>query len=90
VLRALRPEESLELVHRLDRDTAGACSSRARRRHCAVCTRLAHGRFRERYLALVRGKWELGAKRIDVPLRTGYEVGGGAHGALRVLPANPR
>jgi 23S rRNA pseudouridine955/2504/2580 synthase len=77
VLRALRPDESLELVHRLDRDTSG-CLLIARE---AATLRSLHALlrtdgFEKRYLALVRGKWELGAKRIDVPLRTDTRVGG--------------
>ena len=76
-LRTLRPDESLELVHRLDRDTSG-CLLIARD---AATLRGLHALMREggvekRYLALVRGKWELGAKRIDVPLRTDTRVGG--------------
>jgi len=76
-LRALRPDESLELVHRLDRDTSG-CLLIARE---AATLRSLHALlrtdgFEKRYLALVRGKWELGAKRIDVPLRTDTRVGG--------------
>jgi 23S rRNA pseudouridine955/2504/2580 synthase len=76
-LRALRPDESLELVHRLDRDTSG-CLLVARERGTL---RSLHALIREdglekRYLALVKGKWELGAKRIDVPLRTDTRVGG--------------
>jgi 23S rRNA pseudouridine955/2504/2580 synthase len=76
-LRALRPGESLELVHRLDRDTSG-CLLIARR---GAALRTLHALLREdafekRYLALVRGKWELGSKRIDVPLRTDTRVGG--------------
>ncbi len=76
-LRALRPEDSLELVHRLDRDTSG-CLLIARQ---AGTLRSLHALlrtegFEKRYLALVRGKWELGAKRIDVPLRTDTRSGG--------------
>jgi 23S rRNA pseudouridine955/2504/2580 synthase len=76
-LRALRPGEPLELAHRLDRDTSG-CLLIARR---ADALRVLHALMREgavekRYLALVRGRWELGAKRIDVPLRTDTRVGG--------------
>jgi len=76
-LRALRPDDSLELVHRLDRDTSG-CLLIARQ---AATLRSLHALlrtdgFEKRYLALVRGKWELGAKRIDVPLRTDTRVGG--------------
>jgi 23S rRNA pseudouridine955/2504/2580 synthase len=76
-LRALRPDDSLELVHRLDRDTSG-CLLIARQ---AATLRSLHALlrtdgFEKRYLALVRGKWELGAKRIDVPLRTDTRIGG--------------
>jgi len=76
-LRALRPEESLELVHRLDRDTSG-CLLVARD---AATLRTLHALLREegfekRYLALLKGKWDLGEKRIAVPLRTDTRVGG--------------
>jgi 23S rRNA pseudouridine955/2504/2580 synthase len=76
-LRALRPEESLELVHRLDRDTSG-CLLVARD---AATLRTLHALLREegfekRYLALLQGKWDLGEKRIAVPLRTDTRVGG--------------
>jgi 23S rRNA pseudouridine955/2504/2580 synthase len=76
-LRALRPEETLELAHRLDRDTSGCLL--VARRPAALRTLhalLRDGDFDKRYLALVRGKWELGAKRIDAPLRTDIRVGG--------------
>jgi 23S rRNA pseudouridine955/2504/2580 synthase len=77
-LRAARPDETLELVHRLDRDTSG-CLLVARR---MSTLRSLHAMLREedafdkRYLVLVRGKWELGKKRIDAPLRTDTRVGG--------------
>jgi 23S rRNA pseudouridine955/2504/2580 synthase len=76
-LRALKPGEPLELVHRLDRDTSG-CLLVARD---AATLRTLHELLREgqcdkRYLAVVKGKWELGQKRIDVPLRTDTRVGG--------------
>jgi 23S rRNA pseudouridine955/2504/2580 synthase len=76
-LRSQRPGETLELVHRLDRDTSG-CLIVARR---PAVLRTLHALLREdgfekRYLALVKGKWDLGAKRIDVPLRTDTRVGG--------------
>ena len=76
-LRALRPGESLELVHRLDRDTSGvllvAKNTSALR---TVHALLREGAFEKRYLALVKDKWDLGRKRIDVPLRTDLRVGG--------------
>lgn len=76
-LRALRPGESLELVHRLDRDTSG-CLLVARD---AATLRTLHALlrtdgFEKRYLALLKGRWQLGEKRIDVPLRTDTRVGG--------------
>jgi 23S rRNA pseudouridine955/2504/2580 synthase len=76
-LRALKPGEPLELVHRLDRDTSG-CLLVARD---AATLRTVHALLRDglcdkRYLVLVAGKWNLGQKRIDVPLRTDTRVGG--------------
>ena len=95
-LRAARPGESLELVHRLDRETSG-CLLIARR---AAALRELHALMREnafekRYLVLVKGKWDLGAKRIDVPLRTDTRVGGertvrpGASGKASVSDFRP-
>src|SRR5207237_6788153 len=60
-LRRLRPNESLELVHRLDRDTSG-CLLVARD---AGTLRTLHALMRgygveKRYPALGRGDWELG------------------------------
>jgi 23S rRNA pseudouridine955/2504/2580 synthase len=77
VLRALRPEDSLELVHRLDRDTSG-CLLVARKASAlrALHALLREGRFEKRYLALVKGHWQHGRSRIDVPLRTDLRVGG--------------
>jgi 23S rRNA pseudouridine955/2504/2580 synthase len=77
VLRALRPDETLELVHRLDRDTSG-CLLVARK---PAALRTLHalmrdGEVQKSYLVLVAGRWELGRKRIDVPLLTHTRVGG--------------
>ncbi len=79
-LRAARPDEAekLELVHRLDRDTSGVLII-ARK---PSVLRLLHAGLREgegfekRYLALVKGSWQLGKKRIEAPLRTDLRVGG--------------
>lgn len=76
-LRAARPDENLELVHRLDRDTSGLLL--VARKPAALRTLHAlmrEGKVEKKYLALVKGKWELGKKRIDVPLRTDIRVGG--------------
>ncbi|HSD74605.1 MAG TPA: RluA family pseudouridine synthase [Steroidobacteraceae bacterium] len=76
-LRAARPDESLELVHRLDRETSG-CLLVARRRSAlrTLHDLLREGAVEKRYLALVAGHWTLGHKRIDVPLKTRQLQGG--------------
>jgi 23S rRNA pseudouridine955/2504/2580 synthase len=76
-LRASRPEESLELAHRLDRDTSGlllVARSRAALRTLHALFR--EGKVEKRYLALVKGPWNLGKKRIDLPLATRARAGG--------------
>ena len=76
-LRSARPGETLELVHRLDRETSG-CLLVARRPAALreLHALLRDNAFEKRYLVLVKGKWDLGAKRIDVPLHTDTRVGG--------------
>ncbi len=72
-LRAARPEATLELVHRLDRDTSG-CLIIAKK---GAALRSLHALLREdgfekRYLALVRGPWDLGknaSMRRCAPIR---------------------
>jgi 23S rRNA pseudouridine955/2504/2580 synthase len=76
-LRAGRPEEYFELAHRLDRDTSGILI--VARKGAALRTLhelLREDGFEKRYLALVKGPWDLGEKRIDAPLRTDTRVGG--------------
>ncbi len=69
-LRASRPQTHfLELVHRLDRDTSG-CLLIAKKRSTL---RLLHELFRgdditKEYLALVKGAWVGGARKVDVAL----------------------
>ena len=76
-LRAARPDETLELVHRIDRDTSGLLMiARKPAALRALHALMREGKIEKRYLALVKGKWELGRKRIDVPLRTDIRVGG--------------
>jgi 23S rRNA pseudouridine955/2504/2580 synthase len=85
-LRASRPRETLELVHRLDRDTSG-CLAVARDR--ATLT-LLHALIRDSgmhktYMCLVSGNWQLGTKRIDAPLATDNRQHGARH--VRVAAA---
>jgi 23S rRNA pseudouridine955/2504/2580 synthase len=76
-LRASRPDQTLELAHRLDRDTSGVLlvskrASALRELHAL----LRDGEVQKSYLVLVAGRWQLGHKRIDAPLRTDLRVGG--------------
>ncbi len=76
-LRASRPAETLELCHRLDRDTSG-CLLIARRGSAlrTLHALLRQGSVQKNYLTLLAGRWKLGRKRVDVPLRTDLRVGG--------------
>ncbi len=76
-LRASRPEETLELAHRLDRDTSGLLLI-ARRLPALreLHALLRDGAVQKSYLVLVAGRWQLGHKRIDAPLATDLRVGG--------------
>lgn len=76
-LRAMRPKEELELVHRLDRETSG-CLLVARKRSAlrVLHELMREGKVEKRYLTLLKGHWNLGHTRIDVPLRTDLRVSG--------------
>jgi 23S rRNA pseudouridine955/2504/2580 synthase len=76
-LRAARPDETLELAHRLDRDTSGILM--VTRKPAALRTLhalLREGAVEKRYLVLVVGRWELGRKLVNVPLHTEARVSG--------------
>ena len=76
-LRAARPHETLELAHRLDRDTSGILIV-ARRPAAlrALHELLREGLVEKSYLALLVGRWELGRKLVDMPLLTEARVSG--------------
>ena len=90
-LRASRPDETLELAHRLDRDTSGMLlvarrSSALRTLHAL----LREGAVQKSYLALVAGRWKLGHKRDrcaaahrSAGRRRAYGQGGCARQAAR-------
>jgi len=76
-LRALRSDlKYLELVHRLDRETSGCLvlakkSSALKILHEDFKTNsLKNKRLDKRYLALVKGHWQFGQRRITKPLNT--------------------
>jgi 23S rRNA pseudouridine955/2504/2580 synthase len=79
-LRASRPRETLELVHRLDRDTSGCLLvARDRSTLTALHSLIRDGGMHKTYLALVAGSWQLGTKRIDAPLATDNRQHGERH-----------
>lgn len=77
LLRASRPRESLELVHRLDRDTSGVLVL-ARRRSALTGLQAAirEGRVKKRYLALIPGFLPRSPLVVDAPLRKSVLQGG--------------
>jgi len=79
-LRASRPRETLELVHRLDRDTSGCLLiARDRATLTSLHALIRDGGMQKTYLALVAGSWQLGTKRIDAPLATDARERGERH-----------
>src|ERR1700694_2358569 len=85
-LRASRPRETLELVHRLDRDTSGCLLvARDRATLTSLHALIRNGGMHKTYLALVAGSWPLGTKRIHAPLATDNRQHGERH--VRVAAA---
>lgn len=85
-LRALRPKESLELVHRLDRDTSGLLIVAKKRSALTELQALMRendadeGRgIAKRYLALLVGRMPDGVMTVDAPLHIGLRQGGERH-----------
>jgi 23S rRNA pseudouridine955/2504/2580 synthase len=79
-LRESRPRETLELVHRLDRDTSGCLLiARDRATLTSLHALIRDGGMQKTYLALVAGSWQLGTKRIDAPLATDARERGERH-----------
>lgn len=80
-LRALRPEASLELVHRLDRDTSGllvVAKKRSALRELQALMREGDG-IEKQYLALLAGRMPDGTMSVDAPLHVHLRQGGERH-----------
>ena len=80
-LRALRPRETLELVHRLDRDTSGLLLVARKRSALTELQALLRedGGLDKRYLALLTGRMPDGVMSVDAPLHVGLRQGGERH-----------
>lgn len=77
VLRAARPDEYFELVHRLDRQTSGCLViARSRAALDGLRTGLNDASATKRYEALVEGRWSHGAIEVDAPLARDVERAG--------------
>ncbi|XHS30856.1 RluA family pseudouridine synthase [Pseudoxanthomonas sp. UC29_72] len=84
-MRALRPNQPLELVHRLDRDTSGLLVLAKKRSALTELQALlredagpAKG-IRKRYLTLLTGRLPDGTMNVDSPLLVGLRQGGERH-----------
>ncbi|WP_045770127.1 RluA family pseudouridine synthase [Xanthomonas albilineans] len=85
-LRALRPNQTLELVHRLDRDTSGLLIVAKKRSALTELQTLmreddqVQGRgIGKRYLTLLVGRLPDGTMTVEVPLHIGLRQGGERH-----------
>jgi 23S rRNA pseudouridine955/2504/2580 synthase len=77
LLRAARPRDTLELAHRLDRDTSGVLVlTRKRSALTALQAAIREGRVEKRYLALIAGALPQARLSVDVPLRKSVLQGG--------------
>lgn len=77
LLRAARPRDTLELAHRLDRDTSGVLVlTRRRSALLALQAAIRDGRVDKRYLALIAGALPHSPLDVDAPLRKSILQGG--------------
>lgn len=77
LLRAARPRDTLELAHRLDRDTSGVLVlTRKRSALTALQAAIREGRVEKRYLALIEGALPKSRLTVDAPLRKSVLQGG--------------
>jgi len=89
LMRALRPKDSLELVHRLDRDTSGVLVLAKKRSALTELQALIRGgKLEKRYLALLVGCLDRPALKVDAPLEK-FVLQGGER-MVRVLPSGKR
>ncbi|MHB8447995.1 MAG: RluA family pseudouridine synthase [Rudaea sp.] len=77
LLRAARPGETLELAHRLDRDTSGVLVlARRRAALTALQEQIRDGRIIKQYLALLCGRPKRSRFDVNVPLQKSGVQGG--------------
>lgn len=78
VLRLMRPQAKfLELAHRLDRDTSG-CLVIAKKRQALLQfhAQMTDRNIKKCYLALLKGRWEGGTRKVSAPLLKNVQKSG--------------
>jgi 23S rRNA pseudouridine955/2504/2580 synthase len=77
LMRAARPQDHLELAHRLDRDTSGVLVfARSRRGLVGVQELIRAGETKKQYLCLMTGKLRRAKFDVNAPLRKSVLAGG--------------
>lgn len=77
LLRAARPDDHLELAHRLDRDTSGVLVfARSRRGLAGLQELIRAGQTTKQYLCLLTGRLQRAKFDVNVPLRKSVLAGG--------------
>lgn len=70
IVKKLRPNQTVELVHRLDRDTSGCLMfAKSRKALLLLQTMLKQHSIIKTYKAVVHGRWQLKQKFIDYSLQ---------------------
>jgi len=70
IMREIRPQQPVELVHRLDRDTSGCLLLSKNRESLLAMQRLLQGNeMQKKYMALVKGHWPEGLDQVDLALK---------------------
>ena len=69
-MRLLRPDDAIELAHRLDRDTSGCLLlGKNRQALLEVQAAMRDGTLNKKYCAIVRGRWPREVREIELPLK---------------------
>ena len=69
-MRQLRPDEAIELVHRLDRDTSGCLLlSKHRQALLEVQAALRDRTLNKKYCAIVKGQWPQDIREVNLALK---------------------
>ncbi len=77
IMRRLRPQTEIELVHRLDRDTSG-CLLLAKHRQSLLAMQacMQNNSLKKTYVALVKGRWPLDKRELTHALKKTSQANG--------------